>query len=253
MISSPKKHFPIPQRFFFPSPCFLDRMFQLALYSIGKIGYCLLPAAANHPAARQSGPRTAAQYYSCIGDGMGSTRLPLPARPLPVPQDALDGANALYALVSTHNSAGSNDSAAAITAILCSIKTRNDRHGQDEKGVNWISLPQHLHRGLSPRSCRHLHHHPRYPRRHGAHIHNRDLEARIAEQMCNARIDVLLGGGRKYGFPTPNRKASELTAAICWPKLSRRAIRCTEIDSTASRRAVVYWAYSGRCPHHTSA
>lgn len=140
----------------------------------------------------------------CIGDGMGTNQIAL-AR-----QAAAGAAGRLWmermpytALVSTHNVRGEvTDSAAAITAILCGIKTRNDRLGQDEKGVNWISLPQRLQSDgcrlgvVVTSAITHA-----TPAGMAAHVPNRDMEARIAEQMFDARIDVLLGGGRKYWLP----------------------------------------------------
>lgn len=150
------------------------------------------------------GPGRPHNIILCIGDGMGINQIAL-AR-----QAAAGAAGRLWmermpytALVSTHNVRGEvTDSAAAITAILCSIKTRNDRLGQDEKGVNWISLPQRLQSEgcrlgvVATSTITHA-----TPAGMAAHIHNRDLEARIAEQMFNARIDVMLGGGRKYWLP----------------------------------------------------
>jgi alkaline phosphatase len=142
----------------------------------------------------------------CIGDGMGINQITLARQAAVGAEGRLWMERMPYtALVSTHNGRGEvTDSAAGITAILCGIKTRNDRIGLDAKGAGWMSIAERLQQegyrlgAVATSTITHA-----TPAGLAAHIRDRDLEAQIAVQLLESRADVLLGGGRKYWLPAP--------------------------------------------------
>jgi len=108
------------------------------------------------------------------------------------------------ALVSTHNVSGNvTDSAEAITAILCGVKTSSSRLGMDPDGSILLTLPERLREegyriGVAVTST--ISH--ATPAGTAAHVPSRKMEDRIAVQMFEAGFDVLFGGGKKYWLPS---------------------------------------------------
>lgn len=142
----------------------------------------------------------------CIGDGMGINQIAL-ARQAAVGADGRLWMERMpyTALVYTHNIRGEvTDSAAGITALMCGIKTRNDRIGQDPKGNPWMSIAERLQQegyrigAVATSTLTHA-----TPAGLAAHLPDRDQEAEIALQLFESRADVLLGGGYKYWLPQP--------------------------------------------------
>ena len=141
----------------------------------------------------------------CIGDGMGINQVSLA-------RDSEVGLNGRLwmetmpytALVSTHNVSGNvTDSAEAITAILCSVKTSSSRLGMDPDGSILLTLPERLREegyriGVAVTST--ISH--ATPAGTAAHVPSRKMEDRIAVQMFEAGFDVLFGGGKKYWLPS---------------------------------------------------
>jgi alkaline phosphatase len=141
----------------------------------------------------------------CIGDGMGINQVSLA-------RDSEVGLNGRLwmetmpytALVSTHNVSGNvTDSAEAITAILCGVKTSSSRLGMDPDGSILLTLPERLREegyriGVAVTST--ISH--ATPAGTAAHVPSRKMEDRIAVQMFEAGFDVLFGGGKKYWLPS---------------------------------------------------
>jgi alkaline phosphatase len=161
------------------------------------------PPQSKEPMANPSGLRPR-NIILCIGDGMGVNQVALARDSGVGPGGRLWMETMPYAgLVSTHNASGEvTDSAAAITAILCGVKTSNKRLGQDADGTDWITLPERLreegYRVGAAVTCSITH---ATPAGLAAHVSNRDQEILIAVQMFDAKIDVLFGGGRTYWLP----------------------------------------------------
>ncbi|MEJ5258949.1 MAG: alkaline phosphatase [Anaerohalosphaeraceae bacterium] len=163
------------------------------------------PPTAKEPLSNPVGERPK-NVILCIGDGMGINQIALARQAAAGADGRLWMERMPYtALVYTHNIRGEvTDSAAGITALMCGIKTRNDRIGQDSKGADWISIAERLQQegyrigAVATSTITHA-----TPAGLAAHIHDRNLEAQIAVQLFESRADVLLGGGRKYWLPQP--------------------------------------------------
>jgi alkaline phosphatase len=181
-------------RWMYPSPMQPQGEDAIAFYQ---------PPRSGEPLANPSGTRPQ-NIILCIGDGMGVNQVSLARDGGVGPFGRLWMETMPYAgLVSTHNASGAvTDSAAAITAILCGVKTRNSRLGQDADGGNWITLPERLreegYRIGAAVTCSMTH---ATPAGLAAHVSNRDQELRIAVQLLDAKIDVLFGGGRQNWLP----------------------------------------------------
>ena len=142
-----------------------------------------------------------------IGDGMGANQAAL-AR-----HRAVGAAGRLHlerlpitGLVRTYSASSSvTDSAAAVTALACGVKTDNGRIGVAPDGTAWQTLLEKarskgFRTGLVATST--ITH--ATPAGFAAHVESRGSEAEIAAQMLEAGVDVLLGGGRKYWLSKPN-------------------------------------------------
>ncbi len=181
-------------RWLYPSPMQPEGEDAISFYQ---------PPQSKEPLANPSGTRPRS-IILCIGDGMGPNQVALARDGGVGPGGRLWMETMPYAgLVSTHNASGEvTDSAAAITAILCGVKTRNSRLGQDSDGTNWMTLPERLqedgYRIGAAVTCSMTH---ATPAGLAAHVSNRDQETRIAVQLLNAKIDVLFGGGRQNWLP----------------------------------------------------
>lgn len=181
-------------RWLYPSPMQPEGEDILAFYQ---------PPQSKEPLANPAGPRPR-NIILCIGDGMGTSHVSV-ARDAAVGPDGRLWMETLpyVGLVSTHNASGEvTDSAAAITAMLCGVKTRNGRLGRDSNSTNWITLPERLreegYRIGAAVTCSVTH---ATPAGLAAHVSDRDQEIRIAVQMLDAQIDVLFGGGRQNWLP----------------------------------------------------
>jgi len=140
----------------------------------------------------------------CIGDGMGLSQVAL-ARYRGTGADGKLWMERLPVTgwVRTHNSEGQvTDSAAAITAMVCGVKTKNGIIGQTPDGTSWMTLDGRLqqegYRVGAVATCTITH---ATPAGFAAHVPKRGAEADIAVQMLDAKMDVLFGGGRKYWLP----------------------------------------------------
>ncbi len=94
------------------------------------------------------------------------------------------------------------DSAASGTAMACGIKTNNGMIGMDPKEVQYRSILELLSvdrwkTGLVATSqITHA-----TPASFASHVKSRGNQKKIALQMLANRVDVMLGGGRKYWLP----------------------------------------------------
>lgn len=94
------------------------------------------------------------------------------------------------------------DSAAAATAMACGIRTNNGVVGMGTDGKKYLTILEGAkHKGMSTglvatSAITHA-----TPACFGAHVRDRDNEIDIAEQLLENKIDVLLGGGRKFFLP----------------------------------------------------
>jgi len=140
----------------------------------------------------------------CIGDGMGLSQVTL-AR-----LRAVGSSGKLHmermpvsGMVRTHSANRLvTDSAAAGTAMATGVKTNNGMIGQRPDGTAYRTImeaaqAQGMLTGLVATSA--ITH--ATPASFGAHVKGRNMEADIAEQLLANRVNVLLGGGRKFFLP----------------------------------------------------
>lgn len=153
-------------------------------------------AAAGRPAAGQ-GPRN---VIFLIGDGMGPAAVTLlrECQEQPTHLDSL-----LVGVCRTYSSDSRvTDSAAAVTALACGIKTKNGMIGLDPLDQPAANLLEGARaRGLATglvATSRITH---ATPAGFAAHVPERAQEGEIAAQMLKHRVDVLLGGGRGFFLP----------------------------------------------------
>ena len=137
----------------------------------------------------------------CIGDGMGFNHVAL-AR-----HYGAGDKNRLYmellpvrGEVTTHSAdKAETDSAAAATAMACGVKTNNGMIGMTPDETSYSSILELLRdkgwrTGLTATSgISHA-----TPASFASHVDSRDKEKEIAVQLLGSRVDVMLGGGRKY-------------------------------------------------------
>ncbi|MHC5185099.1 MAG: alkaline phosphatase, partial [Planctomycetota bacterium] len=137
----------------------------------------------------------------CIGDGMGFNHVALarhnsvgPGKKLHMERLPVVGMMRTYSADDLVT-----DSAAAGTAMACGIKTNNGMIGMDPDKVPHSSILTLLQKkgwrtGLVATSqISHA-----TPAAFASHVDSRDKQKEIAVQLLNNRVDVLLGGGRKY-------------------------------------------------------
>jgi len=140
----------------------------------------------------------------CIGDGMGLGQVTL-ARLKAVGPDGKLYMERLpvSGYIRTHSADHLlTDSAAAGTALSSAIKTKNGMIGEapDESPYRTIleaAQASGMTTGLVVTST--ITH--ATPASFAAHVKSRKMEATIAEQLLANRVNVLLGGGRKYFLP----------------------------------------------------
>jgi len=140
----------------------------------------------------------------CIGDGMGLGQVALARLSVAGPDGKLYMERMPVAgLMWTH--AADNlvtDSAASATAMACGFKTNNGMVGMlpDEGSCETIleaARARQMATGLVATSgITHA-----TPACFAAHVPSRNMQAKIAEQMLAARVNVIFGGGREYFLP----------------------------------------------------
>jgi alkaline phosphatase len=157
-------------------------------------------APANWAAGRVSG-QDVRNVILCIGDGMGFNEIAF-ARQKAVGQDGklwmerLPVAGVVRTFSANH---AVTDSAAAATAIACGIKTKNGTLGIGMDKKAYASILEALSKkgwrtGLAATSS--ITH--ATPAGFASHVSSRGSEEEIAGQIFDNRVDVLLGGGRKF-------------------------------------------------------
>jgi len=138
-----------------------------------------------------------------IGDGMGTghitaTRISInPDKLLNMDQLSYGG------LIMTHSLDNLvTDSAAAATALATGFKTNNDMISMDpDERILETVLEFAQTNGMSTgliTTTRITH---ATPAAFAAHVPDREMEDKIAEQLIESEVDVLLGGGRRYFLP----------------------------------------------------
>jgi len=140
----------------------------------------------------------------CIGDGMGLNQVALarlraagPAGKLHMERLPVSG------IMRTHSANRLvTDSAAAGTALSSGIKTKNGMIGQAPDGAPYRTILEAAQaRGMATglvatSAITHA-----TPAAFAAHVKSRKMEADIAQQLLANRVNVLLGGGRKFFLP----------------------------------------------------
>jgi alkaline phosphatase len=100
------------------------------------------------------------------------------------------------------------DSAAAATALACGVKTRNKMIGMTRDGTKYETLleaakAKGMATGLVVTST--ISH--ATPACFASHVQARSSEDLIAEQLIATKVNVLLGGGRKFFLPSSERNS----------------------------------------------
>jgi len=143
----------------------------------------------------------------CIGDGMGLGQVTLarlravgPAGKLHMERLPVSG------FIRTHSANRLvTDSAAAGTAMASGIKTKNGMIGQAPDGSPYRTILEAAQaRGMATglvatSAITHA-----TPASFASHVKGRKMEADVAEQLIANRVNVLLGGGRKFFLPKSN-------------------------------------------------
>jgi alkaline phosphatase len=133
-----------------------------------------------------------------IGDGMGLTQI---SAAMYSNNNRL--ALAKFPVIGFHKSHAANelitDSAAGGTAIACGIKTNNGNIGTDENGLATVSILEELDSinfstGMIVTST--IVH--ATPAAFAAHQARREMYEEIALDYLDAKVDLLIGGGRQY-------------------------------------------------------
>jgi len=144
----------------------------------------------------------------CIGDGMGASQIALASTK--VGGKLHLGRMPVTGLVQTR-SANSRvtDSAAAATALATGVKTKNGMigvapNGQAYRSILELAKAAGMATGLVATST--ITH--ATPASFGAHVKSRSSENAIAEQLLANRVNVLLGGGRKFFLPRSSRNSA---------------------------------------------
>jgi alkaline phosphatase len=137
----------------------------------------------------------------CIGDGMGFNHIALARHNSVGPEKKLHMERLPVTGIMRTFSADDliTDSAAGGTAMACGIKTNNGMIGVDPDKIRYSSIlillqQQGWRTGLVATSqISHA-----TPAAFASHVDSREKQKEIAVQLFENRVDVLLGGGRKY-------------------------------------------------------
>jgi alkaline phosphatase len=154
-------------------------------------------------AGRISG-RDVRRVILCIGDGMGPNQIAM-ARHKIVGADGKLWMETLpvAGLMRTFSTDSViTDSAAAVTGMACGVKTNNAMLGMGPDDTWYASILETLSKkgwrtGLVATST--ITH--ATPAGFASHVIDRNNEDVIAEQMLEARVDILFGGGRQFWIP----------------------------------------------------
>lgn len=140
----------------------------------------------------------------CIGDGMGAAQVAA-AR---ITAKGLDGRLVMekmpyVGLVRTHSADGVvTDSAAAATALAAGVKTNNKMVGVTPENKKYVTILEAARdKGMATGlvcTCSVTH---ATPACFAAHVRQRKMQEEIAQQMLESKVNVLLGGGRKFFLP----------------------------------------------------
>lgn len=140
----------------------------------------------------------------CIGDGMGLSQVALASRNAAGPGGKLHMERLpVSGLVRTWSANSAvTDSAAASTAMSCGVKTNNGMIGVTPDEQEYCTILEAaqacgMATGLvATAAITHA-----TPAAFASHVKSRKMEDRIAEQLIGNRVNVLLGGGRKFFLP----------------------------------------------------
>jgi alkaline phosphatase len=139
-----------------------------------------------------------------IGDGMGLNQIAA-AR---IKAAGMDGKLYLEkmpvtGIVRTHSANNAvTDSAAAGTALACGIKTNNDMVGMAPDGSKYLNIFEAAQKtGMKTAIIVTSEIYHATPACFCAHIRDRWMYARIAEQVVDSKINILFGGGKTYFLP----------------------------------------------------
>jgi alkaline phosphatase len=155
------------------------------------------------PPVRAGAPK-ARNLIFCIGDGMGISQVTAGRIRIAGPSGRLSmDCMPVTGLACTHSADQLvTDSGAAGTALATGIKTKNGMIGMDPDTLSVRSIleacmAKDMSAGLvATSSVTHA-----TPAAFGSHVPDRDMQFRIAEQLLENRIQVLLGGGLDYFLP----------------------------------------------------
>ncbi|HNS21547.1 MAG TPA: alkaline phosphatase [Sedimentisphaerales bacterium] len=174
----------------------------------------------------------------CIGDGMGintvalaGTKVGGPGGKLHIERLPITGLMRTYSANSRVT-----DSAAAGTALACGVKTKNGMIGMTPEETGYITILEAAQaKGMATGlvvTCTMSH---ATPASFGSHVKSRKLEPAIAEQLVANRINILLGGGRKYFLPQsdPNSGRKDNVDVLA----QAQEVGYTYVDALAGLRA----------------
>ncbi|MEN8126343.1 MAG: alkaline phosphatase [Planctomycetota bacterium] len=140
----------------------------------------------------------------CIGDGMGFNHVALARHETVGPNRKLHMERLPVAGVMRTCSVDNliTDSAAAVTAMACGVKTNNGMIGMTPDKVPHVSILEALQAdgwrsGLVATSA--ITH--ATPAGFASHVDSRNKQKQIAAQMLDNHVDILLGGGKKFFLP----------------------------------------------------
>ncbi len=146
----------------------------------------------------------------CIGDGMGLNQVALARLHACGPDGKLEMERLpVCGLMRTHSADKLvTDSAASGTAMSAGVKTNNGMIGMTPDESPYLTIVEAcqatgMATGLVATSA--ITH--ATPASFGSHVKSRAMEATIAEHLLANRINVLLGGGRKYFLPKTHPKS----------------------------------------------
>lgn len=153
---------------------------------------------------RHTSGRDVRNVILCIGDGMGTNQMALARHRIAGPDGRLWIETLPVAGLVRTFSADSvvTDSSAAATAMACGVKTDNGVLGIGADKQTCVSILEILSKKgwrtglLATSAITHA-----TPAGFASHVSSRGSEEDIADQLLNNRVDILLGGGRKFWLP----------------------------------------------------
>ena len=186
-------------------------LFSILMLSCSSTQFQTIPSiAGDSPHIANIPGSTVKNIILFIGDGMGiqqvaATRIATvgPDGRLTIDQMPVTG------IITTHSADNLiTDSAAGATAMSTGVKTRNGMIGMNPDTVAYrtiLELAKQKGKSTGLVATSSIAH--ATPAGFGAHVPSRKMQDRIAEQLLHNKIEVLLGGGKKYFIPQ-NQKDS---------------------------------------------